>query len=177
MDFFHKQSRCPLNQYFITMPRAGKSAHWPHNDIPPYCRLPHQGKIPVVTSFLSVLPYSVWSFSCCFAETIQPTLSCSSGGIALYVGIYLVCLWDEVSSVSSFAATLDPGNCDLLSMKIQGGKIFLQSFNLFLRAPGRPKSCCPISGRFIMGVLLISTSTGRCFTWFRYGCILCNSFL
>lgn len=40
---------------------AGKSACGPLSDIPPYCGLPHQARIPMVTMSLSLLPFSVWS--------------------------------------------------------------------------------------------------------------------
>ena len=39
---------------------------------------------------------------------------CSSGGIALYIGIHLVCLWEEKSSESSYTAILDPSPISFL---------------------------------------------------------------
>lgn len=42
---------------------------------------------------------------CCVAA-VHSALS-SSGNIALYVGIDLLCLWDELSSESSYPAILD----------------------------------------------------------------------
>lgn len=47
----------------------------------------------------------MWSLSC--AEAIQ-SASLVSGGIALNVGVHLVCSWVMVSSLSSQAALLDP---------------------------------------------------------------------
>lgn len=58
--------------------------------------------------FLSLsYTFSVISLSFCFAETVQSALS-SSGEIALYVSIYSVYLWEEVSSGTSCATILDP---------------------------------------------------------------------
>lgn len=105
----------------------------------------------MVTSSLSVPPYSVWSLLLFCRYSAHPQL--------FFRRICFICrcifgFWDEASSGSSYAAILDPGNSDLLLMKLQRDKVFLQS--LFLRALKRPKPCCTVSGRYIMGLLLIS---------------------
>lgn len=41
------------------------------------------------------------------AEAVQAALSSSSGGIALAVGVNLMCSWKEMSSASSHTAILD----------------------------------------------------------------------
>lgn len=55
------------------------------------------GGVPVVTVSPSLLPFSLWSLYQCCAEAVKvlPALS-SSEGIALYVGVNSVCLWEEV---------------------------------------------------------------------------------
>lgn len=47
----------------------------------------------------------------CCAEAVQSNLSCSSRGIAIYVGVYSVCLWEEVSLGSCYANILDLPLC------------------------------------------------------------------
>lgn len=82
----------------------GKSVCEAFSNSPPSLRW---AGIPVVILSLSLPSLCGPSIICC-AEAIQSALSSSSGGIALYVGIDLVYPQEERSSMSSYAALLDP---------------------------------------------------------------------
>lgn len=108
MGFLHSYYLTFEPQFFFLCSRAGESACSSLSDIPPYCSLSIRvgfPSLPCLCFFCQSL--CGLSILCC-AEIVQSVFSSSSGGIAQYVGIYLVCLWEDASSGSSYPALLDP---------------------------------------------------------------------
>lgn len=76
-------------------------------DIPPY-QVTEWGLGLLLLPCLCFSYPSLYSPSViCCAETIHLALSSSSREIVLYMDIYSVCLWERVSSGSSYTAILD----------------------------------------------------------------------
>lgn len=95
IDYLHLQSRCTFKPLVsLLCPRVGKSRCWSLSDIPGCCI---RDGVSIVTMSLSLLPFSVWSFYICCAEVIQSAFN-SSGGIAFFIGLNFMCIWEEVSS-------------------------------------------------------------------------------
>lgn len=87
----------PFEAQFIHCPRMGESVSSP-SVISLTTAGCHIGDgVSIITVSPSLLPFSLWSLYQCCAEAVKvlPALS-SSEGIALYVGVNSVCLWEEV---------------------------------------------------------------------------------
>lgn len=94
---FHIQSRSPLNCCLF---QSSCVCQGPLCDISSYFKL-HVGLQCHCLSYTSLCGSSIF----CWAKAVQSAPS-SSGWIALYVDVYLMCLWKELSSGFSYTAIL-----------------------------------------------------------------------
>lgn len=67
-----------------------------------------RSRVPIITSSLSLLPFSVWSLFCLFSKPVQLALSSFSGGIALYVDIDSLCQGKVSSGLPVTPSWTDP---------------------------------------------------------------------
>lgn len=103
------ESSCPLNhRFFFPLCRWSESSCVSLSGTPVYCMSPSilgVGFPPLLCLHLSICCFFCGLLHC--AEAVHSALGSLSGGIALYVGLDLVCMWEGFSSGSSCGAIMD----------------------------------------------------------------------
>ena len=105
----HLQFSFPLNHgFFFSVPEGGQTCAQIPQCYPSSLQFAALGERVTLLLCHNLSCYSLCSPSILYcAKAIQSALSFSSGGITLYVGVDLLCPWQEVSSRSAHVTLLD----------------------------------------------------------------------